>query len=141
MYIPLHVTHYITRRFFFLQQSEGSKFTTILCPCIMYICLFCVILRFICTRRPVPYTRVFKVAPEVKAYLDRANDLIQSGAILPGACDEYLYEFEYYERNVTHDCNRVHEYNRPWEKCDGKETFKRYIPSSCDILFSKFYIP
>lgn len=80
-----------TRRFFSLQQSgeEGKwfKFTTILCLC--YVCFF-VCVRFapyVYTQTRPLHTRVFKVAPEVKAYLDRASDIIQSDAVLPG---EYL---------------------------------------------------
>jgi len=48
-------------------------------------------------------TRVFKVAPEVKAYLDRANDLIQNDAVLSSTCDKYLRSFI---MNEITDCNR-----------------------------------
>jgi len=51
-----------TRRFFSLQQSgeEGRwfKFTTVLCLCYVYMFSCVYALRLICTRRPVPCTRV-----------------------------------------------------------------------------------
>lgn len=43
------------------------------------------------TQTRLLHTRVLKVAPEVKAYLDRANDLIQSGAVLSSTCDLWVY--------------------------------------------------
>lgn len=120
-----------------LQQTGGRGLNSQLSSvCVCIICLFmCTLCALICTRRPVPHTRVFKVAPEVKAYLDRAR-MISSGVarLSPGICDEckYPYEFGCYQRNAI---DRLDEWcnEETWEGYD-EETLGRYALLISPIL-------